>query len=244
MERIRIDRYLVERGLAPSRERAQALILAGGVRVNGKVVDKAGSLVPADAAIAVAAADHPYVGRGGVKLAHALDHFRVDVTDRIALDAGASTGGFTDCLLQRGAARVYAVDVGRGQLAWSLRQDPRVVIMDRTNLRLVHAAALPEAMDLVTLDLAFISVTKVFAAVDAVLKTGGAAIILIKPQFEVGKDKVGKGGIVRDPALRDAAVAAVHAAAAAVGWQWVGVTPSPITGADGNQEFLAYCRKS
>ncbi|MBI2346758.1 MAG: TlyA family RNA methyltransferase [Deltaproteobacteria bacterium] len=183
--------------------------------------------------------EHPYVGRGGVKLAHALDHFHIDVAGAVCLDAGASTGGFTDCLLKRGAARVYAVDVGRGQLAWKLRQDPRVIVRERTNVRYLTARDLPELADCVTLDLAFISLTKVFGAVDQICKPAGVIVALIKPQFEVGKGKVGRGGIVRDPALHQEVIAAVEAGAKLQGWQCRGVIPSPITGADGNVEFLA-----
>lgn len=184
----------------------------------------------------------PFVSRGGIKLAHALEHFHVDVRGFVCLDAGASTGGFTDCLLQRGAARVYAVDVGRGQLAWTLRQDPRVIVRERTNLRYLRPTDLPEPVHLATLDLAFISLAKVFPAVGGVVKPGGAVIALIKPQFEVGKGKVGRGGIVRDSQLRAEAVTAVCRAAEGFGWVCLGVSPSPITGADGNVEYLACFR--
>ena len=241
--KIRLDRYLVERALAPSRERAQALILAGKVSVAGRPATKAGQLVAAGATVEVLGADHPYVGRGGVKLAHALDHFQIAVEGRVCLDAGASTGGFTDCLLQRGASRVYAIDVGRGQLAWGLQQDPRVTVRDRTNLRHLTSQDLPEPIDLATLDLSFISLTKIFPAVDRLLKPGGTIIALIKPQFEVGRKDVGKGGIVRDPVLHDKAITDVRAAADALAWSARGVVASPITGAGGNQEFLAYFDK-
>lgn len=243
MKKTRLDQHLVNRGFAPSRERAQALILAGKVRVAGRPATKPGQPIVPGTIVEVLGAEHPYVGRGGVKIAHALDYFAVDPRDKICLDAGASTGGFTDCLLQRDAAKVYAVDVGRGQLAWQLTQDPRVITKDRTNLRHLCRTDFPEPIDLVTLDLAFISLTKVFAAVDALLKPGGHVVALIKPQFEVGKGAVGRGGIVRDPALHEAAVAAVTHAAAARGWTCHGVIPSPITGADGNREFLAHFSK-
>lgn len=236
----RLDRYLVDHALAPSRERAQALILAGKVRVNGQPATKAGQVVPADAAVEVLGVDHPFASRGGVKLAHALTHFQIDVTGWICLDAGASTGGFVDCLLQRGAARVYAVDVGRGQLAWSLQKDPRVLVRDKTNLRSMTPDNFPELMDGITLDLSFISLTNVFPAVDDLLKPGGQVVALIKPQFEVGKGRVGKGGIVRDPALHEESIAKVRAAAIALGWSERGVVASPITGAEGNVEFLAH----
>lgn len=236
----RLDQLVVERGLAPTRPRAAALILAGDVLVNGAPQTKAGTAVAVDAAIALRRPDHPFVGRGGLKLAYALQQFQIDVAGSVCLDAGASTGGFTDCLLQAGAARVYAVDVGRGQLAWALQQDPRVVVMDGTNLRTLDPQRVPSRVDLVTLDLAFISLTKVFAAVARIVRPGGAVVALIKPQFEVGKGKVGKGGIVRDAVARDAAIAHVIASAEALGWRHAGTVASPITGADGNVEALAH----
>ncbi|MBI4238201.1 MAG: TlyA family RNA methyltransferase [Deltaproteobacteria bacterium] len=236
----RLDQLVVERGLAPSRTRAAALILAGDVLVNGVPQTKAGTAVAVEAVIVLRRPDHPFVSRGGVKLAHALQQFHLDVHGLVCLDAGASTGGFTDCLLQAGAARVYAVDVGKGQLAWALQQDPRVIVWDATNLRTLDPQRLPERLDLVTLDLAFISLTKVFATVGRLLRPGGAVLALIKPQFEVGKGHVGKGGIVRDAGVRDAAVAQVVAVAQGLDWRHHGRVESPLTGADGNVEFLAH----
>lgn len=242
MTRIRLDQYLVEHQLAPTRARAQALILAGKVRVNGVPATKAGQAVPADARVELIGEEHPYVGRGGIKLAHALVHFAIDPAGKICLDAGASTGGFTDCLLQRGARKIYAVDVGYGQLAWVLRQDPRVVVIERTNLRTLDAATIPEPVDLVTLDLSFIGLAKVFPAVARLLGAGGIVVALVKPQFEVGRAHVGKGGIVRDPQARADAVAAVIAAAQSHHWHADPPTESPIHGADGNVEYLACFR--
>lgn len=242
-EKIRLDRYLVDHGLAPSRERAQALIMRGKVRIDGRPATKAGQLIAPSGHVEVLGTDHPFVGRGGVKLAHAVEQFHVDVTGAVCLDAGASTGGFTDCLLQRGAARVYAIDVGRGQLAWKLVQDPRVIVRDQTNLRTLRPEAMPEPIDLATLDLSFISLTKVFPAIDGLLKPTGQVIALIKPQFEVGKGRVGKGGIVRKPALHQEAIDGVLADAQSHGWVCHGTIPSPITGADGNIEFLVHLLK-
>lgn len=240
----RLDQLLVLRQLVPTRSRAGALILAGDVLVNGVPVTKAGAQIAPDAEIALRQPDHPYVGRGGVKLAHALDHFQIDVHGMICLDAGASTGGFTDCLRQRGAAKVYAIDVGRGQLAWKLQQDPAVIMHDQTNLRLLDPHTIPDPIDCVTLDLSFISLTKVFPTVHQCVRSGGTVLALIKPQFEVGRAKIGKGGIVRNDADREMAVNAVVAAAAMLGWKHLGTVPSPITGADGNVEFLAQFRKT
>lgn len=244
MKGVRLDMYLVDRGLAPSRERAQSLIMAGNVRVSGRPATKAGQLVAEDADVEVIGEDHPYVGRGGIKLAHAIAQFGVRVANSVCLDAGASTGGFTDCLLQHGAARVYAIDVGRGQLAWKLRQDTRVVIMEKINVRYLKAGDIPEKVGLATLDLSFISLAKVFHAVDIILKDGANVISLIKPQFEVGKGRVGRGGIVRDEGMRQEAIATVKDAAFAIGWCCKGVIPSPITGADGNVEYLAHFVKT
>jgi len=213
------------------------LILAGDVLVDGQVAAKPGALVPDAAALAVRAAP-PYVSRGGEKLAHALARFDVDVADRVALDAGASTGGFTDCLLQRGARRVYAVDVGYGQLDWRLRQDPRVVVMERTNLRQLQA--LPEPLDLATLDLSFISLRLVLEPVRQLLRAEGEVIALVKPQFEAGRGQVGRGGVVRDPAIHRAVLGEVLSWAAAHGYAIRGLTASPLRGPAGNVEFLAY----
>ncbi len=237
--RIRLDRLLVERGLAPSRERAQALVLGGHVRVAGQPAGKPGGEVPADVPLEVVSDDLPFVSRGGLKLAHALDHFAFDPTGHVALDVGASTGGFSDCLLQRGARRVLAVDVGYGQLAWKLRQDPRVFLLERQNVRTLAAEQLPERPTMAVSDVSFISLRLVLPKLAELLPPGAPAIVLIKPQFEVGKGQVGKGGVVRDPALRALAVADVLAAAAALGFRTEPVVPSPILGPAGNVEFLA-----
>jgi 23S rRNA (cytidine1920-2'-O)/16S rRNA (cytidine1409-2'-O)-methyltransferase len=242
MAPMRLDRLLLARGLAPSRERARALIMAGQVLVGDRVADKAGQLVAADAPVRLRGAPLPYVSRGGLKLAHALAHFALDVRDQVALDAGASTGGFTDVLLQAGARRVYAVDVGYGQLAWSLRQDARVVVMERQNVRYLERAQFPEELDVGTCDLSFISLTLVLGPLAKVLGPDKPLVALIKPQFEVGKGQVGKGGVVRDPAQRQAAVDAVTRFARAAGFAVVGTTESPIVGPAGNVEFLALLR--
>jgi len=238
--KVRIDRLLVDRGLVESRERGQAMIIAGNVLVNGQKVEKAGSLVPEDADIRILGAQMPYVSRGGLKLEKALAEFKIDVAGRTALDIGASTGGFTDCLLQHGAIKVYAVDVGYGQMAWKVRQDPRVVVIERTNIREMDPALIPEKTDIVVIDVSFISLEKVIPPVLQFLKSGGEIIALIKPQFEVGKGQVGKGGIVRDEVARTAAVEKVRTAFQTNGLEVKGIIPSPITGQDGNVEYLIY----
>ncbi len=235
----RLDQLVVQCGMATSREQARRLILAGKVSVADVVITKAGQLVDEAAIVQLLEPEHGFVGRGGMKLAHALAHFQIAVKNKICLDAGASTGGFTDCLLQGGARKVYAVDVGYGQLAWALRNDSRVVVMERTNLRHVTTSKIPERIEIVTLDLAFISLTKIFPMLPPLLVPNAIIIALIKPQFEVGKGHVGKGGIVRDDAARKSAIDQVLAAAASLQWQHLGVIDSPITGADGNVEFLA-----
>ena len=232
----------MERGLAPSRERARALILARQVTVNGSVVSKAGAPIVEDAAVALVKPDHPYVGRGGVKLAHALEIFHVAVAGRRALDIGASTGGFTDVLLQRGAASVVALDVGRGQLDWRLRNDPRVIVNEGVNARSLTLADLPHAVDLVTIDVSFISLRHIFPPLPGLLTPDGDVVALVKPQFEAGRDEVGRHGLVTDPAVHDAVIARVTAEAAASGLARVAMTPSPITGATGNQEFFLHLR--
>ncbi len=236
--RERLDRLLVERGLARSRERAQALILAGVVRVDGRPAPKAGSLVPEQAALAIVAPDHPYVGRGGVKLAGALDALGLDPAGRVALDVGASTGGFTDCLLRRGAARVYALDVGAGQLDWSLRNDPRVVVLEGRNARHLRPEDLGEPVGLAVVDVSFISLRLILPVLPPLLRPDAALLVLVKPQFEVGRGEVGPGGIVRDPARHLEVLQTVAAAAAQVGLNVTGGCPSPITGAEGNREFF------
>lgn len=228
---------MVEREWAETRARAQALILAGDVRVNGQVVYQAGKLVTADAEITVRA-PLPYVSRGGWKLAGALDAFAVEPRDKLCADIGASTGGFTDCLLQRGAARVYAIDVGYGQLAWKLRNDPRVVVMDRVNIR--HLDALPEPIDLAVIDVSFISLTRVLPVVQKLLRPRGECLALIKPQFEAGRAQVGKGGIVRDPRVQRDVVEKIARAALAHAWGVRGLCRSPIAGTEGNLEFFIH----
>lgn len=237
----RLDQMLVARGDFPSRERAQAAIMAGLVRVGGLVASKAGQQVTLDLAIEVTGAVHPYVSRGGLKLARALDVFEVDPAGAFALDAGASTGGFTDVLLKRGARHVVAVDVGYGQLAWELRQDPRVTVMERTNVRHLKPEQLAEGPSLIVADLSFISLAKVLPALAAALVPAGQAILLIKPQFEIGKGQA-KGGVVRDPAAHLRVLEQVLAAGNDVGWMLAGVTHSPVRGPEGNIEFLGHWR--
>jgi 23S rRNA (cytidine1920-2'-O)/16S rRNA (cytidine1409-2'-O)-methyltransferase len=241
--RVRLDVALIERGLAPSRERARALILAGQVKVDGQIVSKAGAAVGEQAQVELVAPDHPYVGRGGVKLAHALDVFAVVVAGRRALDVGASTGGFTDVLLQRGAVSVIALDVGRGQLDWRLRTDPRVVVRERVNARALTDRDVPHAVDLVTIDVSFISLRHIFPALPPFLAADADIVALVKPQFEAGRDEVGKHGLVTDPGVHDAVIARVTAEAETGGLSRVGMTPSPITGATGNREFFLHLRR-
>jgi 23S rRNA (cytidine1920-2'-O)/16S rRNA (cytidine1409-2'-O)-methyltransferase len=238
--KLRLDRYLFERGLVQSRERGQALILAGQVLVNGQKKDKAGTLVADDADIRILGEQVPYVSRGGLKLEAALREFSVDVIGATALDVGASTGGFTDCLLQHGATKVHAVDVGYGQMAWKIRQDPRVVIIERTNIREMAAELISEKIDVAVIDVSFISLEKVIPPILRFLKPGASIVALIKPQFEVGKGQVGKGGIVRDEAARDEAVARVRMFVQDQGFEVKGIIPSPITGQDGNVEYLLH----
>jgi len=240
----RLDQLLVDRGLAESRTRAQALVIAGEVWSGDRKLDKPGMLLASDIPVRVKERDHPWVSRGGVKLAHALDHFALDPRDAIALDLGASTGGFTDVLLTRGARKVYAVDVGHGQLAWKLRQDARVVVLERTNARRLTPVQIPEPIDVIVCDASFIGLEIVLPASLALARPGAALVALIKPQFEVGKGRVGKGGVVRDAALHREVCARIEAwLAARPGWSVLGVTESPIRGPDGNFEFLIAARK-
>lgn len=241
--RTRLDLLLVERGLAPSRERARALILAGRVTIDGQVSSKAGTAVRPDAAVEVVEPDFPWVGRGGVKLDHALTTFGIDVRGREALDIGASTGGFTDVLLHRGAARVVALDVGHGQLDWTLRGDPRVVVLERRNARELVPEWLPAPVDIVTIDVSFISLRLILPPLRAVITAGADIVALVKPQFEAGREEVGRGGLVRDPAVHEAVIDRVTACAADAGLRRAGLTPSPITGATGNQEYLLHLRR-
>jgi len=229
---------LVTRGLAESRTRAQALILAGAVFSGEKRVAKAGDLLPEGAPLEVKGRDHPWVSRGGVKLDHGLTHFGFDVAGAVALDIGSSTGGFTDVLLSRGAAKVYAVDVGTNQLAWKLRQDARVIVHEQTNARYVDATIVPEPVDVVVCDASFIGLSKVLGPALALARPGAKLVALVKPQFEAGREEVGKGGVVRDPEVHQRVCDAAAEWVASQGWRVVGVTVSPITGPEGNVEFL------
>lgn len=243
MPKRRLDVLLVDRGLVPSRERARALILAGDVLVDGHPVTKAGTGVDDAVEIRLKTPDHPYVSRGGLKLAHALDTFGLNPAGQTALDIGASTGGFTDVLLQRGAARVVALDVGHNQLDWKIRSDPRVVVIEGANARHLTPADLPAAtrqFDLITIDVSFISLRHILPVTPALLTPGGSVVALVKPQFEAGREEVGKGGIVRDPAVHTRVIDDIVAAAAQVGLVQRGLTPSPIAGAEGNREFLLW----
>ncbi len=240
----RIDVTLVEQGLFPTRERARAAIMAGLVFVDGKRVDKAGVKIPPGAGIEVRGDAIGYVSRGGLKLEKALDTFEIVVTNLVSLDVGASTGGFTDCLLQRGARKVYAVDVGYGQLAWKLRQDPRVVCLERTNIRYVNRELIPEPIDIATIDTSFISVTKFLPAVDSLLAPGGRMVVLVKPQFEAGRSQVGKKGVVRDPLVHRQVLERLCEFAREHSLEVLGLTYSPVLGPEGNIEFLLYLGKS
>ena len=234
----RIDKLLIERGLVLTRQKAQALIMAGCVLVDEVPVTKAGQQVDPDSNIRIRGEDHPYVGRGGVKLERALKEIECDVKNRICMDVGASTGGFTDCLLKNGAAKVYAIDVGYGQLAASIASDSWVVVHDRTNIRAVDSSMISDPIEVVVIDVSFISLEKVFPSIKQVLSETAWVIALIKPQFEVGKESVGKGGIVKDPELHDLAVQKVRGLGVNLGWDVIGITESPIKGAKGNKEFL------
>ena len=240
----RADQLLVEQGLAESRTKAQALILAGLVSCGERRIDKPGEQLAADSALALKERDHPWVSRGGVKLAHALDHFAIEVGDHVALDIGASTGGFIEVLLSRGARRVYAVDVGHGQLAWKLRQDPRVVVLERLNARYLTRSDVPEPVDIITCDASFIGLATVLPAPLALAAERAQLVALIKPQFEAGPAHVGKGGVVRDPEVhREVCERAAAWVAAQPLWSVVGIVESPILGPEGNREFLLYARR-
>lgn len=236
--KIRADQLLVARGLADSRTRAQALILSGNVFVGDKRVAKAGDMLAENSALMVKGRDHPWVSRGGIKLDHGLSHFGFDVTNAIALDVGSSTGGFTDVLLSRGAAKVFAVDVGTNQLAWKLRSDPRVIVHEQTNARDLSREILPEAVDIVVCDASFISLAKVLNVALDLAKPGASLVALVKPQFEAGREEVGKGGVVRDPKVHDRVCAQAAEWVASKGWRVLGIERSPITGPEGNVEFL------
>ncbi len=238
--RRRIDTLLVERGLAGSRDRAQRIIQAGEVWVAGQRISKPGAQVPTDAQVEVRGTDLPFVSRGGLKLDAALTHWGLDVRGAHALDVGASTGGFTDCLLQRGAAHVTAIDVGYGQFAWKLRTDPRVTLLERTNIRSVNASALPHSADLAVIDVSFISLRLVLPVVSTLVQPGGAIVALVKPQFEVGKGEVGKGGVVRDAAQRAATVTEIRTFGDTLGLRCHGACESPVPGPKGNVETFLY----
>jgi 23S rRNA (cytidine1920-2'-O)/16S rRNA (cytidine1409-2'-O)-methyltransferase len=245
MARERADKLLVERGLAESRAKAQALIMAGKVYSADRRIAKAGDLVADDAPLEVRGQDHPWVSRGGLKLAHALAHFSLEPKGAMAIDVGASTGGFTDVLLAHGAAKVYAVDVGHGQLAWKLRNDPRVVVLERVNARHLYPSQIPEPADWVVCDASFIGLETVLPAALSLTRPNAVAVALIKPQFEVGPDRVGKGGVVRDPALHEEVCARIRAwFERQPGWSVLGIVESPILGPEGNKEFLIAARRA
>lgn len=243
MAKQRADQMLVDRGLVESRSRAQALILAGIVFSGERKVEKAGQQLRADAPLDVRGRDHPWVSRGGIKLAHALEHFQLDVTDAVAMDVGSSTGGFTDVLLTKGARRVYAVDSGTNQLAWKLRNDPRVIVHEQTSARILTADHIPEAIDLFVCDASFIALSKVLERPLSFSTPAARLVALIKPQFEAGREEVGKGGVVRNPAIHRRVCDAAADWVRGIGWQVEGIVPSPITGPEGNIEFLmaAFC---
>ncbi len=236
--KVRADQLLVQLGLAESRTRAQALILSGNVFAGETRVAKAGDMLAEDVALTVKGRDHPWVSRGGIKLDHGLTHFGFDVTGAIALDVGSSTGGFTDVLLSRGAAKVYAVDVGTNQLAWKLRSDPRVIVQEQTNARDLTREIIPEAVDIIVCDASFISLTKVLDSALNLAKPGARLVALVKPQFEAGREEVGKGGVIRDPAVHQRVCDEAAEWVRFKGWQVLGIEPSPIRGPEGNVEFL------
>ncbi len=242
MAKARADQLLVDRGLAESRARAQALILAGHVFTGERKVDKAGQQLPDDAPLEVRGRDHPWVSRGGVKLAHALAHFAIDPAGMVAMDVGSSTGGFTDVLLTGGAARVYAVDSGTNQLAWKLRSDPRVIVHEQTSARILTADHIPEPVDIIVCDTSFIALSKVLERPLTFAAPGAWLVALIKPQFEAGREEVGKGGVVRDPEIHDRVCRQVRLWVEERGWHVAGIEPSPITGPQGNVEFLLAAR--
>jgi 23S rRNA (cytidine1920-2'-O)/16S rRNA (cytidine1409-2'-O)-methyltransferase len=243
MPKQRADQILVERGLAESRSRAQALILAGLVFSGERKIEKAGQLLADDVSLQVRGRDHPWVSRGGIKLAHGLDHFGWDVTGNVAIDVGSSTGGFTDVLLQKGAVRVYAVDSGTNQLAWTLRQDPRVIVLERTSARILTDAHVPEPIDLIVCDASFIGLAKVLERPMIFAKSKARLMALIKPQFEAGREEVGKGGVVREPAVHERVCRSVEAWLIQSGWEVEGIVQSPIKGPEGNIEFLVAAQR-
>ena len=244
MAKIRIDQLLVDRGLAESRTRAQALVMAGLVFVGDCKIDKSGQTVAEDDIVDVKGRDHPWVSRGGIKLAYGLDHFGWDVAGAVAIDVGSSTGGFTDVLLSRGAARVYAVDSGTNQLAWKLRQDERVVVHEQTSARILTSAHITEPVDLIVCDASFIALAKVLAVPLGFVKPAARALVLVKPQFEAGREEIGKGGVVRDPEVHTRVCAAAATWFVDQGWRVEGIVPSPITGPEGNVEFLLAAQRA
>jgi len=239
----RLDKILVDSGLVKSRERAKALIMEGVVLVDGAAVTKAGALINSDSLVSLKKEDMPYVSRGGLKLKAAIEHFNIRLKDRTAMDVGSSTGGFTDCMLQTGAKKVYCIDVGYGQIAWSLRNDPRVVLFERTNIRYLEKEKIPETIDIATIDVSFISLTKVIPKVMEFLNNGGEIIALVKPQFEVGREDVGKGGIVREEDKRLSALESVKGSLENTGLNIIGTFQSPVPGQKGNIEYFLYMRK-
>ena len=244
VQKTRLDQLLVERGLAESRTRAQSLIMAGHVSVAGKKIEKAGQQVASDAEIDVTGKDHPWVSRGGIKLAHALSEFAIDLTGMTAMDVGSSTGGFTDVLLSKGAVRVYAVDSGTNQLAWKLRNDDRVIVHEQTSARILTAAHIPEMVQIIVCDASFIGLAKVLETPLSFASGGAQLIALIKPQFEAGRGEIGKGGVVRDAGIHDRVCGEVRDWLENIGWDVLGLTTSPITGPQGNVEFLIWSKKS
>jgi len=244
MSKLRVDQLLVSRGLAESRTRAQALIMAGAVFSGERKLGKAGDMLAQDAPLEVRGKDHPWVSRGGIKLDHGLTHFGFDLTGAVALDVGSSTGGFTDVLLSRGAARVCAVDVGTNQLAWKLRQDPRVVVHEQTNARFLTKEQVPEPVDIVVCDASFISLAKVLEAPLRLARAGAKLVALVTPQFEAGREEVGKGGVVRDPIVHERVCTQAKGWVEEQGWTVLGVTESPIKGPEGNVEFLLGAEKN
>lgn len=238
MNKLRADQLLVDRGLVESRAKAQALILAGLVFSGERKIDKAGQALPPEAPLEVRGREHPWVSRGGIKLAHALDVFAIDVSGAVGLDVGSSTGGFTDVLLQRGAAKMFAVDVGTNQLAWSLRSDPRVIAHEQTNARYLTAEIVTEPVDIIVCDASFIGLAKVLDTAIGLARPGGRLVALVKPQFEADRAEIGKGGVVRDPAVHERVCAAAAAWVESRGWRVEGITESPITGPGGNREYL------
>jgi 23S rRNA (cytidine1920-2'-O)/16S rRNA (cytidine1409-2'-O)-methyltransferase len=241
IQKVRLDKLLIEKGLVESREKAKALILEGNVLVNGAMVDKAGTLVKSDAVLTLKN-KIPYVSRGGLKLEHAITEFKINVKNQIAMDIGASTGGFTDCMLQRGAAKVYAVDVGYGQFSWKLRNDSRVCLLEKTNIRYLDKQMIPDRIDISTIDVSFISLSKVIPKVSEFLAPHGEIVALIKPQFEAGKKDVGKGGVVKDEKIRLSVIDRIKKKSEEIGFNVIGTTTSPIKGPKGNVEYLIYLK--